>query len=122
MAEASSFVTAAATSAPMMRLRDGIGSYDGTGDVASWILQLEEIAVSQGVDHLERHVPCLLAKGAYAVYSGIPAGEKRSWDKVKEALLAAFSPDRISFIRDALVRASLLTFIPRTLRDSGAVH
>jgi hypothetical protein len=79
--------------APFARLHDGIEPYDGNGDVASWLRQLEEVAASQGVDKLEQHIPCLLTKGAYAVYSGMPADDKQNWGEIKKALLAAFSPD-----------------------------
>jgi len=65
----------------MVRLRECIELYDGAGDVASWLRKFEEIAASQGIDSIDKHVPCLLAKGANAVNAGIPAADNQSWKR-----------------------------------------
>ncbi|KHJ39843.1 hypothetical protein D918_10121 [Trichuris suis] len=70
-----------------------IPEFDGSSSqcVSDWFLKLELVCRLRRVVDVAAVVPLRLAGGALTVYLELPDEDKRSVEKVKEALLAAFS-------------------------------
>ncbi|KFD47059.1 hypothetical protein M513_12047 [Trichuris suis] len=70
-----------------------IPEFDGSSSqcVSDWFLKLELVCRLRRVVDVAAVIPLRLAGGALTVYLELPDEDKRSVEKVKEALLAAFS-------------------------------
>jgi len=87
-----------------VRLADALAQFDGTGNLTEWLQKLERVAKLQKITKLADLLPLFLTGGAYAVYEGIPESDKEDYDKVKSALLNAFSPNRFDAFDELVAR------------------
>ena len=76
-----------------VRFADMISPFDGSSDFGEWIDKVELVASLQGIADRAKFFPLFLTGGAFAVYKGLEAAVKADYDKVKSALLTAFSSD-----------------------------
>ena len=69
--------------------------YDGTGtrSVVEWLEKLELVCKLRGVTDVASVIPLRLNGGAFAVYLQLDEDVRKSKEKVKAALLAAFAVD-----------------------------
>ena len=72
-----------------------VPEYDGTTDVVEWFTRATLLCEMRRVD-LMSVAPLRLAKGAFAVWSQLPAGDRRSPIAVRSALFAAFALDQFA--------------------------
>ena len=72
-----------------------VPEYDGTTDVVEWFTRATLLCEMRGVD-LVSVIPLRLAGGAFAVWSQLPAGDRRSLIAVRTALFAAFALDQFA--------------------------
>ena len=72
-----------------------VPEYDGTGDVVEWFTRATLLCEMRGVD-LMTVIPLRLAGGAFAVWSQLQAGDRRSLIAVRSALFAAFALDQFA--------------------------
>ena len=83
-----------------------IKEFDGKEDFAEWIRKVELVAELQEIENKQKFVPLFLTGGAFAVYESLDAGVKGDYDKLKAALLKAFSLNSFSAF-ESLVSRSL---------------
>lgn len=72
-----------------------IPEYDGSGkqSVVEWLEKLQLVCKLQGVEEVANVIPLRLTGGAFAVYLQLAESDRKSAEKVKTALLAAFAAD-----------------------------
>ena len=70
-----------------------IPEFSGDGTVSEWLDKVQLICDLRGVSDLTEVIPLRLTGGAFAVYQQLPATDRRDVDKIKSALIAAFSDD-----------------------------
>jgi len=87
-----------------VRLSDAISQYDGTGNFSEWTRKLERVAQLQKIDEVQSFLPLFLTGEANAVYEGIAEQDKGDYEKVKSALLTAFSPNRFDAYEEFISR------------------
>ena len=91
-----------------------IPEFDGVSQpVAEWIEKLELVCDLRGIYSLHSVIPLRLAGGAFAVYQQLSAEDKRSFSKIKDALISAFAVDRYQAYE---------RFVSRKLCSGEAVH
>ena len=95
-----------------VKFSDLIKSYDGTGDFLEWVQKLELVAEFQKITELQNFLPLFLNGGAFAVYQGIPTGDKKDYKLVKRFLSSAFSLGPFKAFE---------TFVTRRLREGESV-
>ena len=80
----------------MVFFSDIVKQYDGESDFLEWVEKLELVAKLQKVKELENFLPLFLTGGAFLVYQGLSSEKKSDFNKLKQALLEAFSPDSLT--------------------------
>ena len=88
-----------------------IDAYDGTSDIVEWYTQTALLCEYRGVSVADV-LPMRLKGGAFAVWSQLPAEDRRSEDAVRDALFTAFAMDDY---------AALEAFSARTLQPGESV-
>ena len=88
-----------------------IDTYDGTGDVVEWYTQASLLCEYRGVSVAEV-LPLRLKGGAFAVWSQLPAKDRRSVDALRDSLYTAFGMDDY---------AAHAAFMARTLQPGESV-
>ena len=88
-----------------------LDSYDGTTDVVEWYTQASLLCEYRDVP-LADVLPLRLKGGAFAVWSQLPAEDRRSVDAVRDALFTAFAMDDY---------AAHAAFVARTLQPGESV-
>jgi hypothetical protein len=74
-----------------IKCTDVIRPYSGDTDCAEWIRKVELVAKLQSIDELEKFIPLFLVGGAFSVYEALSDEKKTDYEKLKAALLKAFS-------------------------------
>ena len=88
-----------------------IDSYDGSTDVVEWYTQASLLCEYRGLS-LGQVLPMRLKGGAFAVWSQLPAEDRRSVEAVRDALFTAFAMDDC---------AAYAAFTARTLQPGESV-
>ncbi|KFD62362.1 hypothetical protein M514_25485 [Trichuris suis] len=83
-----------------------IPEYDGTArqSIAEWLEKVELVCKLRGIDNIADVIPLRLTDGAFAVYLQLADEERRSPDKLKDALLGAFSADPYDAYEEFITR------------------
>jgi hypothetical protein len=68
-----------------------ITQFTGDGDFAEWIKKVELVSKLQKLDEIEKFLPLFLSGGAFAVYQSFDEDVKNDYERLKSALLKAFS-------------------------------
>ena len=76
-----------------VKFSDIVKQYDGERDFFEWREKLELVAKLQKVKELENFLPLFLTGGAF---KGLSSEKKTDYNKLKQALLEAFSPDSLT--------------------------
>lgn len=72
-----------------------IPEFDGASQpVCEWLEKVELVCQLRGIKGLHVVVPLRLTGGAFAVYQQLEESDKKSYEKIKEALKSAFASDR----------------------------
>lgn len=81
-----------------VKLSDLIKSYEGvpSGDFSVWVDKLELVAKLQKVTDLTTFLPLFLSGAAFSVYKQLSEEVQKDFDKLKGALLTAFSENSFS--------------------------
>ena len=79
-----------------LKSTDLISQFNGYGDFATWIRKFELVARLQKVSDLELFLPLFLNDGALAVYESLTDAIKSNYEKLRQALLKAFSLDKFA--------------------------
>lgn len=90
-----------------MKLSELIKTYEdgNSGDFSDWIDKLELVAKLQKVEDLKAFLPLFLSGSAFAVYKQLGDSEKNDYDKLKKALLTAFSVNCYSAYEELRARS-----------------
>ena len=85
-----------------------IPEYNGSGaqPVVEWLEKLELVCKLQGMSNeLASVIPLRLTGGAFAVYLQLPKSNRKSPEKVKKILLAAFAADPYEAYDQFIIRS-----------------
>ena len=77
-----------------MDRQEFIKSFDGSGDVATWLKKLKLVALLKKVEDVASLIPLYLDGAAFAVYDQMEEGKKKVAVEVEKVLLSAFAKNK----------------------------
>ena len=80
----------------MDKIQDVVRSFDGCGNIETWLKKLKLVAKLKEVKKLESFLPLFLDGDAFSVYDELSETSKDSSEKIEQALLNAFAQNRYS--------------------------
>ena len=81
-----------------------IPEFGGGADVVEWLEKAALVCELRGISRPETVIPLRLTGGAFAVYQQLPPDDKRTFEKIKHALLTAFAADSFSAYEQFIAR------------------
>ena len=75
----------------MDKIQDVVRSFDGCGNIETWLKKLKLVAKLKEVKKLESFLPLLLDGDALSVYNELSETSEDSSEKIEQALLNAFA-------------------------------
>ena len=80
----------------MDKIQDVVRSFDGCGNIDTWLKKFKLVAKLKEVKKLESFLPLFLEGDAFSVYDELSETSKDSSEKIKQALLNAFAQNQYS--------------------------
>ncbi len=77
-----------------LKAENMIKTFDGTGEVTTWLRKVKLVATLQKMENLAGIIPLFLEGSAFSVYEQMDESDKSSASAIEKVLLDAFAINR----------------------------